>query len=373
MTALGLLILYHVGLVYAPWDWHVHSPRSYQWLGYAALVTNPWRLTLLFLVSGAAVRLMSRRRGAGEVLKARASRLLPPFLFAVLFLVPPQSWIEATEKGSWSAGLVAWWMKEFSWAGLANGVPLNHLWFVLYIIAYSLAAVALLARPALLAALERGLLRALSGWRLLVVPILFLGALRFLVYPHIGITNQIQHDWYNHGVSLSAFLLGFALAERPELWRGLEQIRWVALGLAALALPLLIGFEMHPGGAAYVGIPRAVVFSLDQWATIAAVLGFASRHLRQAQGPVLTYLNQAIFPCYLAHQTLLVIAAHLLIHRGLPALFEALLLVLATLGGSLAVYEAVRRIDMIRPLWGLKRLPKAAPATPAAVQPAEAA
>jgi hypothetical protein len=39
---------------------------------------------------------------------------------------------------------------------------------------------------------------------------------------------------------------------------------------------------------------------------------------------------------------------------GLPVGAEATILVLFTLGGSLAVYEIVRRVGFLRPLWGLK-------------------
>ena len=63
----------------------------------------------------------------------------------------------------------------------------------------------------------------------------------------------------------------------------------------------------------------------------------------------------AVFPCYLAHQTILVIAAFLLKPAGLPAFVEAGLLVTATLGGSVLVYELARRSGPLRPLWGLKR------------------
>jgi hypothetical protein len=65
-----------------------------------------------------------------------------------------------------------------------------------------------------------------------------------------------------------------------------------------------------------------------------------------------------VFPCYLAHQTLLVIAAHLLIPQDLPVGVEAGLLVLITLGGSLVVYEIVRRTGPLRPLWGLRPGPR---------------
>jgi surface polysaccharide O-acyltransferase-like enzyme len=367
VAALGLLILYHVMLVYAPWDWHVHSSHHYAWLGGAALVTNPWRLTLLFLVSGAAIRFMSRRRTAREVLVQRAARLLPPLAFGVLVLVPPQSWIEAMDKGSFSGSLDRWWLMEFGPAGLANGVPLNHLWFVVYIAAYSLVAIALLSQPRVLGWIEAGLARAFSGWRLLILPIVYLAVIRQTVYPWIGITNQIQHDWYNHLASLAAFLFGFVLAGRETVWSDLERYRRLALGAAAAALVCLVALELHPGGNAYNGLVKHVVFAVDQWATIAAILGFGSRHLRRADGPVLRYLNEAIFPCYLAHQTLLVIAAHLLVNHGAPAWVEAPILVLATLGGSLLVYELVRRVPVLRPWWGLKRLPKAPAPAPSVV------
>ena len=80
--------------------------------------------------------------------------------------------------------------------------------------------------------------------------------------------------------------------------------------------------------------------------------------LFMVSGIALRYLTDAVFPCYLAHQTLLVIAAHLLIPLGLPVGVEAGLLVLITLGGSLAVYEIVRRSGPLRPLWGLRPRPR---------------
>ncbi len=379
--AFGLLILYHVALVYAPWDWHVHSRHYLEWLRDGALVTNPWRLTLLFLVSGAALRLMSRRLTPGSVLKARIARLAPPFLFGVLVLVPPQAWIEAMAKGSWHQGLGAWWLTQFSPPALAT-LPLNHLWFVLYIAVYSLIAIALLAQPASLARLEKGLAWATSGWRLLVLPIAYLALVRQYLFWHWGLTNHLSSDWYNHAISLAAFLTGFALVGQEAFWLNLERQRWIALGVALTALPLLMALEVHPGGMAFGGWVKASMYAVDQWATIAAILGFGGKHLRRADSPTLRYLNQAIFPCYLAHQTLLVAAGYLLLPVGLPLWVEAPLLATITLGGSLAIYEAVRRIDWVRPLWGLKplkvrgavsRLPTAASLPAQAERPAEAA
>jgi peptidoglycan/LPS O-acetylase OafA/YrhL len=78
------------------------------------------------------------------------------------------------------------------------------------------------------------------------------------------------------------------------------------------------------------------------------------------QTRLLRYLNDAVFPCYLAHQTVLVVAVWLIRPAGLPAPIEWAALVAATFGVSLGVYEVVRRIPPLRPLWGLKPVPKPA-------------
>ena len=359
VAAFGLLILYHVGLVYGPFDWHIRSTHTFEWMRAGVLVTQPWRLTLLFLVSGAALRFMSSGKPATTVLRARLTRLGAPLAFGIIALVPVQAWIEATDKGSWSGTFPAWMAHEFSPAGLADGTPVNHLWFLVYIAAYTLALAPLLLRPDWTAALERGLERRLSGWRLLVIPAAYLIVARVWLYYRFGLTNALVGDWYNHAQSLAAFLFGFLAARRDAVWRDFERFRWAGLATAAVALPLAIVQSLHPGGGAFHEIPRNGVYALDQWAVIVAILGFASRHLRERSTPALRYLNDAVFPCYLAHQTVLVLAVWVLKPERLPALPEVLTLVSVTFAGSLAIYEAVRRVPVIRPLWGLRRTARA--------------
>jgi glucans biosynthesis protein C len=355
VAAFGLLIIYHVGLVYAPWDWHVHSPHTIEALRYAALAMNPWRLTLLFFVSGVALRFMSRNRRPFAAIGQRLTRLVPPFLFGVLVLVPPQSWLEAMDKGSWSQGLGAWWLAEFSPAGFADGIPLNHLWFVLYIAVYSVLALGFSAWTHGVAGLERVLSKALSGRFLLILPMIYLAISRQYLFATYGLSNHLEVDWYNHASSFAVFTLGFVLALQDEFWRTFERLRWGFLGIALASLTLLIALEAHPGGMAFNGLVKNTMFAVDQWSTLGAVVGFASRHLRHADGPLLRYLTDAVFPCYLAHQTLLVFAVYLLEPQGLPLALEVPLLATITLGGSLLVYELVKRIGPVRPLWGLRR------------------
>jgi peptidoglycan/LPS O-acetylase OafA/YrhL len=355
--AFGLLILFHVGLVYAPFDWHIHSRHTEGWLREGILLTGPWRLTLLFLISGCALKLMSRKLDAGAVLKARFARLVPPALFGILILVPPQAWIEALDKRWYTGDLFGWYAHQFSAEGLAGGLPVNHMWFVLYILVYSMAATLLIALPKVQAALSRALAWALRGPALLLLPIAYLTLARHELFLRYGISNHLSSDWYNHAVSLGAFLLGFLMVGEDGFWRTAIRWRWAAAVLAAMALPTLMFIESMPEV-----IPEpwwtSAAFSIDQWAMIAAILGFGAKHLRDRDGPVLRYLTQAVFPCYLVHQTILVAGVWMIRPLNLPAPAEALMLVSITVGGCFAIYELVRRVNLIRPLFGLKPMPR---------------
>lgn len=358
--AFGLLILYHVALVYAPYDWHIHSAHTFPWLHEALLLTNPWRLTLLFLVSGAALRFMTARRSPAQTLRARAERLIPPLLFGALVLVPIQSFVEAIDKGGFTGNFADWLWHEFGPAGLANGVPVNHLWFLVYITVYSLLTVGLMTRPALMDRAEAWLVRHTAGWRVLVTPLIYLIVIRIVLFPIFGITNKLTWDGYNHFLSFGAFLFGFLIVRHESVWAELERRRRLSLIVALIALPIMMLQAAHPGGGTWFGIPRAIVFAIDQWAMITAILGYASRYLRNTTGPALPYLVDATFPLYLAHQTVLVAAVWFIRPAGLPALLEVAVLISITFGVSLLIYEGVRRVPLIRPLWGLKPTPRPA-------------
>ena len=123
VIAFGLLILYHVGMFYVPWDWHVKSPQPVEWLEPVMVFTNPWRLTLLFLVSGAATRFMADKMSAGALTRSRVARLLPPLVFAMFVIVPPQSYYEIVEQIGY-AGTFADFYPRYA---TSSGLSLIHI------------------------------------------------------------------------------------------------------------------------------------------------------------------------------------------------------------------------------------------------------
>ena len=80
---------------------------------------------------------------------------------------------------------------------------------------------------------------------------------------------------------------------------------------------------------------------------------FGARHLNRGH-PALSYLTLAVFPYYIVHQTVIVVAGHHLAQAGLPQGVEAALLIGLTVAACGATYEVVRRVALLRPLFGLK-------------------
>lgn len=382
--AFFLLILYHVGMFYVPWEWHVKSPHPIPALEPVMMLTSPWRLTLLFLVSGAATRFMADKVSVGKLAKARIARLLPPLLLAMIVIVPPQSYYQVAEYVAAHPqapfGVDPWpvfWSKYMTssgrWCGEDGDCLItptwNHMWFVAYLLVYTLVLALLLAIiPRLGDRLQAACERVLAGPWLLVAPIAFLALARAVLLPLFDITHALVDDWYNHAISFAAFLLGFGLAKSSVLRERLIALRWPALTLAIVAYAMFATYAwIYRQGEPAEALRLAMrgVYAVDQWCAIAAILGIGARHLNRG-GPVLRYLTVGVFPFYIVHQTVTVVLAHHLAKLGLPQGLEALILVAGTFGACFVTYEIVRRVPGVRALFGLRAQPAAEASRPPA-------
>jgi len=365
--AFALLILYHVGMFYVGWDWHVNSSRPIEGLAPVMQFFSPWRLGLLFLISGCATAFMLRKMSPGALAGSRVKRLLPPLILGIFVIVPPQSYYEVVEKIAWSEGPLSFYKlyltgyDGFCRDGSCLVVPIyNHLWFVAYLLIYVLLLAALLRMDkSLIERLRQVSERHLSGWGILLWPWLILALCRWTLGAYFPPTNYLVDDWYNHALYFSLFAIGVVLARCDQPWADLVRHRWLTLvlGIAASAATAFYldhyqQLGTHP--PLWQRFTMRGVTALQQWMMIAAALGWGHMLLRR-DGPVRRYLTDAIFPYYIAHQTIIVVAAFYLPRLGLPVGLEAALLLAITLLGCAATYELVRRVGWLRPWFGLKR------------------
>ena len=359
ITAFGLLIGYHVGMLYVPWEFHVKSDyRGGPVLTALMLVLNPWRLPLLFVISGAATAFMAMGLTRGALAWQRSKRLLIPLVFGMAVVVVPQVYFEVSEAGRYSGSFVAFWGRYLHGdQSFRTPIPTwNHLWFVAYLLAYTLIVVALAPKPRAAQAAPAEPSRAAVA-ALLLGPWFALWVMRMWLFPIYGSNHAMARDGYNHAVYFGMFLFGFTLVRQPALWLAIDRLRWPALVLAVLGALVFVGLSLGAGSALAPGewqrwLGRAGR-EAQVWGAVLAALGFGQRHLNHDHR-WRAYLVDVIFAYYIVHQTALIALAAWLKPLQLGGALEATLVVAGTAVGCVVTAEVARRSAWLRPLVGFR-------------------
>ncbi|WP_024888789.1 acyltransferase family protein [Luteimonas huabeiensis] len=379
VIAFGLLILYHVGMVYVvDWGFHIKSPTLLPWVEWPMVLVNRWRMSLLFLISGLALGLVLARRAPDRLAARRSWRLLLPLAFGIVAIVPVQAWCEARMLGTYDAGFGAFLLRYLqfrpwpagTFTGAEYGLTWNHLWYLPYLWAYTmlvLAALPLLRR--LGGARLRDRLTARGRWLLwLLPPAWYLFALLVLA-PRFPSTHALTDDWFNHARYFAAFAFGVLIADSAAMWDALRARRWPLLAVASIAAGVHLGLRaigrlidagvlsaapflalMPESGWDLVSVVTQAVYG---WAALLSLLAWGA-HALNRPWPGLAYASEAVYPWYVLHQSLIVLAAYWLIPLGLGPLWEPLLVLAITVAGCALLYElAIRRTPWLRPLFGL--------------------
>jgi glucan biosynthesis protein C len=363
IAAFALLILYHIGMYFVPWGWHVKIDPTIDWVALPMYATNGWRLGLLFLVSGyASAALLAKLGGAGAFARSRSARLLIPLLFAIIVVIPPQPWVELVGQHGYPHGFLHFWAADYFRFGALDGIILptwQHLWFVVYLWAYTMLAALLLAvvPAAMRARIADGAARLLGGWGLLVVPMLWWLAV-YAAFPEHDETHALFDDGPSHLHYLAAFGVGWLLRVRPVLFAGVTRC-WKAAAVLAVIAFLPIGWVewTWPGDTKapdWAITMFHVARQVQGWATIVALLGIADRRWNRDH-PKRAMLAEAVFPFYIVHQTIIVVVGWYLLRADVAALPSFLILLAATMIGCWLFYAIGRSIGWLRPLIGLQR------------------
>jgi hypothetical protein len=358
--AFGLLIFYHIGMVFVPWGFQVKTAHPADWVTVPMLLTNAWRLTLLFVVSGYASRaLYTKSASVRSFLGNRNARLLLPLLFGMAVIVPPQSWVELTTQHGYTRSFAWFFTRDYFRFGSLDGIILptwNHLWFVVYLWVYTLALAAMLALPRMTRA-QAAFDRVFAGLRVLWVPIAWLLVFNLLLFRRNEDTHDLFHDGVAHLAYFPAFLFGFGLAGSKPAMAALARFWRLSTVLGVAGYLIVASVELAYPGFAMPSRPIADLYHVARevqcWASIAALIGIAERFWNRdnAWRPMLT---EAVFPFYIIHQTVIVVVEYWLRPLQISPVAEFAILVPTTIAGCWAFYLAGRQIGWLRPLIGLR-------------------
>jgi peptidoglycan/LPS O-acetylase OafA/YrhL len=374
--AFALLILYHWCMLYVggeDWDWHLKSPHLAEWLQVPMLLVNRWRMDLIFLISGLSVHFLLRDTGPGRFLARRSWRLLLPLVFGCLVIVPVQPYVQGIDTGAVEPGylrFLADYLGGRDWPGDAfdgweYSFTWNHLWYLAYLWCYTVAFALLLP---LLRRLPNPFARLRGGW-LLTLPAIPLAVATLTLQPLFEDTGDLVNDWYRHAIYFTVFLYGWWLGADRGVWDELVRLRHRALGWAVGIFAPYIALGMGlPDGAPPWQVD--VIWTLRNayiWLALCAILGWAKACLDR---PLrwLPWANEAVYPWYVLHQSLILLLAYWLLPLQLGPVLEPLLVLAGTVAGCWLLHEfVIRRVRWLRPCFGLKA---AAPITAPRVQAA---
>lgn len=363
--AFAMLILYHTGIGYVTWGWHVKSAYAGTTLELPMMLMSPWRLPLLFFISGVAMAMLAAKLGTGRFMLERVWRLFVPLVFAIVVIVMPQAYFELRTNGEIEPGILAFWPRylDFGSAFSITTPTWNHLWYVAYIFVYALILAPFLPHTCALARLR--LERIWQGkaglTAFLILPILPLLLIRFTLADSFPTTHNLTRDWATHAYSLTFVIFGALAARSDGFWQVVDRVGRLALGLTVSGGALLV-FAYLDFDARFANPLEATLWRIMRlayaWWMIVTLIWLARRLIRSGSA-LLSRLNVLIFPVFILHQTITVSAIYLITAWDirLGGLGEFAVVAAITLFGSWAIAEAASRIAPLRPLTGMKFRP----------------
>jgi glucans biosynthesis protein C len=334
VIAIGLLLIYHIAIVFQPWAMMIGFIRSDEpivglWKPMSML--NVWRIPLLFYVSGMGLYFALKKRNWQQLLLERSKRILLPFLFGIIAITPLHMFV----------------FQEYYHLPLGYHSHMGHLWFLGNIFVYVLL---LLPVFFYLKKNEDGSFRkGLST--LMRHPIGPLSISVFFMLEAVIIKPQTfemyARNWHGFALGLIAFFFGFLLVySGKEFWQTVLKWRWLYIGIAGILYTLRL-FVCETGMPGYI-----MAIESNSW--IFGVFGFAYKYLNKPSS-ALSYLSQAAYPVYIIHMFALYLGAMIILPLAIHPMLKFIAIVMFTGSFCYLTYEfIIRRIGFFRPLFGLK-------------------
>lgn len=327
VIAIGLLLIYHVAIGFQSWGiliGFISNEKTWPTLWIPMTMLNIWRIPLLFFVSGMGMFFAMGRRTWAQLLPERAKRILLPFLFGMVAIVPIHVYL---------------WQLHYAFETGYQPGP-GHLWFLGNLFIYVLILLPAFyylkrykdATTSRVAKLMRTPLGLLPVFAVFVLEVLILNPVPFELYAM---------TWHGFFLGLLAFFFGYFFVWcGPVFWNMLLHWRWTFLLFAAGLFALRITWFQN-------GSPNYLI-SIESNCWIFAVFAFGHNYLNRPS-PALRYLSKAAYPVYIIHMMFLYLGSLIIFPLELPVQGQFTLLLLFTVTGCLIFYELV--IRRIKGFW----------------------
>ncbi|WP_310602004.1 acyltransferase family protein [Anaerosporobacter sp.] len=302
----------------------------------------PWYMTLLFVIAGISSKYALKKRTNKQFIVERSKKLLIPFVFGVLFLVPVMTYIAEIffngYTGSYINQYILFFTKETDLTGYKGGFTPAHLWFLLYLFVISMIAL-------LVIQIQR------KRFPKLCVDKFSYGMLILLFIPEWLMLYVLNIGGKSIGQFLMLYLTGYYILSEENILQKLKQYRFISLGLFLISVSAYTYLYCFGNMRNELGTGLFVFFG---WTGILTLLGVGQLYLN-FHTKLSEYFSHASFPIYIIHQPVLVVVGFFALKMSVGITIQFLLIALLSFTATIVIYEVVGRIPYVSMLFGIDR------------------
>ncbi|MEP0266335.1 acyltransferase family protein [Dokdonia sp.] len=353
VIAILAVYLHHIGMPFNGDKFHIMNSESSKVLDDIMVFFEQFRLPLLFLISGTGTMFAFSKRSWFQFLKERSTRLVIPLIFGVLFIVPPQTYYEFIDNYNSYIDVYK------------NGAfETNHLWFIVNLFVLSIVLIPLIlllksSKSNALIALLDTITSKKYGILLWVVPLIIITIFLKKIYPSDSkdITNLSSTFYYSY-----FFISGMLFTVSKNSWNHLRLHRKFNFIAFVISTILFYTYYFLPGDyiSPYLSISSRwsiwyLVCALVSWTLVTTLLGYGQTWFNK-KSTLLKKCNEAIYPFYILHQTIIIILGYYIIQLDIGILSKIGLLVVTSFPLIVIIYRVlIYPFKIPRILFGMKK------------------
>jgi len=365
VSAFGILILFHSWQPFTNFSWLLKSGNKTIAADIFTVFFHTWRLHLIFFVSGVGTWLALRSRGS-YFFYDRFLRLIVPFVFGVIVIVPCQYYYQKLQAGT-GIGFMEF-MNHYPEFIINKNLRYDlflwiieigiHLWYLPYLFIMTLLTFPLLKRldaRGLSETLMQKLTKRPGLFLLFALPIIMTIIILKPIFPeYTSVADFFMYACF--------FVYGFIfIREHAKLLPVVKKNNNVLLISGILSSLLLIACLLddtlreaafNPEYNRY-HIIVSVLLGVSAFSWPFYFVSLFSRKFN-LNNKILTGLNRSILPVYIVHQSIIVVVGFYIIKYIDNGFLEFILIVLATIIASIWAYYFIKRFKATRFLFGLK-------------------
>lgn len=361
VLAFLLLIFFHSAMPFVNYSWEVKNEQKSELLMSFVLWFHQWRLPLLFFISGVGIYFSLKTRNILNFILERFKRLFIPLVFAMLFTIPIQVYVEYLQKRRVTGSYFEFYPSVWDFVPYPDGsLTWSHMWFIVYLLTFIILLIPLFSiiKIKLIEKYKDQLSNALSSKYLILLVCLIQYSICHLFYLKYPEQGSLVEDWFVFNSSITYLILGYLFASSTLFWENCERYRKVNLTFALItSITLYIHYYLPNALPKKDGVETQLYFLLDAiqiWTIILTIIGFAKKYLNNPSN-ILQYLNKAVFPFFIIHQTIIVALGYWIVQLNVSILSKYLLLSICSSMLIFGIYEyIIRRTKLTRFLYGMK-------------------